>query len=53
MKFKCIHTGQVYEFAEHDIKGMQNHPDYVEVKEEPKEDKKAPAKTVVKAKEAE
>lgn len=50
MKFKCIHTGQVYEFAEHDVKGMQGHPDYVEVKEE---EKKVPAKTVTKAKETE
>lgn len=35
VKFKCIHTGQVYEFTtEHDIKTMRNHSEYVEVKEE-------------------
>lgn len=44
MKFKCIHTGQVFEFAEHDVKGMQSHPDFVEVKEEPKEEEKKAVK---------
>jgi transcription initiation factor IIE alpha subunit len=31
MKFKCIHTGNVFEFTqEHDIKTMLEHPEYVE-----------------------
>ena len=35
MKFKCNHTGNVVEFnLDHDIKDMQRHPDYTEVKEE-------------------
>lgn len=40
MKFKCIHTGNVFEFTqEHDIKTMLEHPEYLqvpEVIEEPK-----------------
>lgn len=40
-KFKCMQTGQVYEFAlEHDVVQMRKHPDYEEVIEETKEDKK-------------
>lgn len=46
-KFKDNQTGNVYEFtAEHDIKTMQRHPEYVEVVEE--EPKKAPKKTEAK-----
>ena len=34
-KFKCIVTGEVYEFtAEHDIAGMRVHSEYEEVVEE-------------------
>jgi len=34
MKFKCKHTGQVYEFlVEHDIKEMLKHPEYSAVTE--------------------
>ena len=34
MKFKCIHTGNVFEFLqEHDIKSMLEHPEYVQVQE--------------------
>ena len=44
MKFKCIHTGQIYEFvAEQDIKAMQDHSEYVVV-EEPVEKKKPKVK---------
>lgn len=33
-KFKCIASGEVYEFtAEHDIKSMRSHPEYQEVVE--------------------
>jgi len=35
MKFKCIHTGQVYEYStEHDIKEMLKHAEYTLVEEE-------------------
>ena len=35
MKFKCIYSGQVYEFIqEQDIKTMKEHPEYQEVVEE-------------------
>lgn len=31
-KFKCIASGEVYEFTlEHDIKAMRSHTEYVEV----------------------
>lgn len=35
VKFKCIQSGNVFEFHfAHDIKTMRTHPEYVEVKEE-------------------
>jgi hypothetical protein len=44
-KFKCNTTGQVYEFTmEHDIKDMQRHPEYTEVKEEAPKPAPVPAK---------
>jgi hypothetical protein len=34
MKFKCKHTGQVYEFlVEHDIKEMLKHSEYLALPE--------------------
>jgi len=34
-KFKCVTTGEVYEFVvDHDIEGMRTHPQYEEVFEE-------------------
>lgn len=46
-KFKCVHTGAVYEFtAEADVAGMKAHPEYVEVVEEVVEAK--PAKKTTK-----
>lgn len=34
MKFKCIHTGQIYEYStEHDIKEMLKHAEYSVVEE--------------------
>lgn len=40
MKFKCIHTGEIYEFLqENDIEEMLKHDEY-EAIEEPKEPKK-------------
>jgi hypothetical protein len=33
-KFKCKQTGLVYEFQDHDVEGMRQHPDYEEVKEQ-------------------
>lgn len=43
-KFKCIASGEVYEFVhEHDIKSMRSHTEYVEVIEQPVEE---PAKKV-------
>lgn len=36
MKFKCKHTGQIYEFvAEADIKSMKEHSEYEVVEEKP------------------
>lgn len=36
MKFRCIHTGQVYEFlSEQDITEMLKHDEYVVVEKEP------------------
>lgn len=38
VKFKCIATGNVFEFKyEVDIASMRKHPEYVEVSEESKE----------------
>jgi hypothetical protein len=38
--FKCLTTGNTVEFhAEHDVKAMQEHPGYEEVKEVKKESK--------------
>lgn len=43
--FKDKQTGQVYEFIhEHDIKDMRRHPEYEEVIEEKKEEKKPEVK---------
>ena len=48
MKFKCIYSGQVYEFTqEQDIKTMKEHPEYVAV-EEVESSKPVAKKTVVK-----
>ena len=45
MKFQCKQTKQVYEFlAEHDIKQMQQHPDY-EVFVEEEQTAKKPRKS--------
>ena len=45
-KFKCIHTGNVFEFIhEYDVKVMRTHPEYTEVIEKPQEEKK-PSKKV-------
>ena len=34
-KFKCNHSGNVFEFVhEHDIKSMRTHTEYTEVREE-------------------
>ena len=47
MKFKCIYSGQVYEFVqEQDIKTMKEHPEYQEVTEEVEPSKPAAKKTV-------
>jgi len=44
MKFKCIHTGQVYEFLQqNDIDEMLKHDEY-EAVEEPQEVLKKPKK---------
>jgi len=42
-KFKCIHTGCVYEWKEQEtIENMRKHAEYVEIKEEePKKKKQA------------
>lgn len=41
-KFKCISSGEVYEFTmEHDIKSMRAHPEYEEVVEVEEPAKKA------------
>lgn len=34
VKFKCIYSGQIYQFDEHDAEGMRKHSEYVEVKDE-------------------
>lgn len=40
-KFKCIATGEIYEFTvEHDIAGLRVHPEYEEVVEVVKEEEK-------------
>ena len=52
MKFKCIHTEQVYEFtADHDIQQMLKHPEYLAITEE-EEAPAAPAPKAKKTKEA-
>ena len=52
MKFKCIHTSQVYEFtADHDIQQMLKHPEYLAITEE-EAPVEAPTKTKKQAKEA-
>ena len=44
-KFKCIHTGCVYEWNEQEtINNMRKHAEYVEVVETVKEEKPAPKK---------
>jgi hypothetical protein len=49
MKFKCKHTGQVYEFlVEHDIKEMLKHSEYSALPEALPEAVEAPAKAVSK-----
>ena len=49
MKFKCIYSGQVYEFTqEQDIKTMKEHPEYQEVVVEEVEPSKPAAKKTVK-----
>ena len=50
--FKCNQTGNTVEFdLEHDIRTMRQHPDYVEVVEEVKQEEEKPVKkTVVKSK---
>ena len=41
-KFKCLASGEVYEFMmEHDIKSMRSHPEYQEVVEVEEPVKKA------------
>ena len=53
MKFKCIHTEQVYEFtADHDIQQMLKHPEYLAIAEAVEAPVEAPAKTKKQAKEA-
>ena len=45
MKFKCKHTGQIYEFvAEADIKAMQEHSEYEVVEDKPVEKPKSKVK---------
>ena len=49
-KFKCISSGEVYEFTmEHDIKSMRAHPEYEEVVEveEPAKKVGRPRKEIV------
>ena len=44
-KFKCIHTGCVYEWNEKEtIDNMRKHAEYVEIVEAPIEEKPAPKK---------
>lgn len=46
MKFKCIHTGQIYEYStEHDIKEMLKHAEYLAVEDEVQEVVQKPVKT--------
>lgn len=45
MKFKCIHTGEIYEFLqENDINEMLKHDEYVALEEAPLEPVKKPKK---------
>jgi hypothetical protein len=45
-KFKCVHTGQVYEyFTDHDIESMLEHDEYEYVEEEDAEEAPKPVKT--------
>lgn len=49
MKFKCIHTGQVYEYLiEQDIKEMLKHDEYSVVEDEVQEVVQKPVKQVKK-----
>lgn len=49
MKFKCIHTGQVYEYLiEQDIKAMLSHAEYSAVEDEVQEVVQKPVKQVKK-----
>ena len=49
MKFKCVHTGLVYEYSlEQDIKEMLKHEEYVVIEDEPVAEK--PVKQVKKTK---
>ena len=49
MKFKCIHTGQIYEYStEHDIKEMLKHAEYLAVEEVVEEVVQKPVKQVKK-----
>lgn len=49
-KFKCITSNEVYEFtAEHDIKAMRSHPEYVEVVEDTEDKMEEPIAVVKKA----
>ena len=44
-KFKCVHTGCVYEWNEQEtINNMRKHAEYVEIVEEEKPAPKKPAK---------
>jgi hypothetical protein len=46
MKFKCVHTGQVYEYiVEQDIREMLKHAEYVAVEEPVQEVVQQPVKT--------
>lgn len=49
--FKCLQTGNTVEFnLEWDIVQMKSHPDYVEIKEEVKQEEEKPVKKTVKSK---
>lgn len=49
--FKCLQTGNTVEFdLEHDVRTMRQHPDYVEIVEEVKQEEKPAKKTAVKPK---
>ena len=42
-KFKCIHTGQVYEYTtDHDIAAMLEHVEYEHIEEEEDAEEEAP-----------